>query len=623
MTRTIRLLVVATSLQLLGTSGCDSSSSTPAPAAPPPNAFANQIPSAAPPAAQAAPAVTPAAGATATGASPAQSAEQVLRAAADFYKGLKGFEARTTLLLNAVGAPNQNAPIETTLIAARPNLLAIRPSGAIPSHEVVCDGTKFYVSIPALQRYLESPAPPSFRELILSPTFQLVSPNGMANFGLQLMTDDPYATLMENVQSSAYAGTASIDGKQCDHLTFKQQQFDWDLWIDAGEQPLLRQTSVDLSKSLGPLAAQLGRGGPVKLNELYRDWKIDPTSTPTTFAFVPPQGATKVDNMFDLAGLGGAGGGAPQEPQSPLVGKAAASVELSMLDGTPFSLAADKGKNIVILDFWATWCGPCVREMPLVAQVAAEYKDKGVVVYAVNQREDAATIRQFLLREHLQVHVVLDSTGSVGNAYQVEGIPTLVVIDKEGIVQSVHVGFRPDITTQLKSELDTLLAGKRLAETAPTTAPAEPSSPLVGSPAAPITLDTLDGQPFTLAVQKGKGIVMLDFWATWCPPCVEEMPVLAELAAEYKEKGVALYAVNLQEDKDTVQQFLVEKKLDVQVLLDTQGTVASAYGVESIPMLVIVDNEGVVRHVHVGYNPNIRQQLQTELDALLAADTKQ
>ena len=73
------------------------------------------------------------------------------------------------------------------------------------------------------------------------------------------------------------------------------------------------------------------------------------------------------------------------------------------------TLAEHKSKNIVILDFWATWCGPCVRAMPITDKIAKQYASKGVVLYAVNQKEDAKTVRGFLSKHKLKLNVLLDS----------------------------------------------------------------------------------------------------------------------------------------------------------------------------------------------------------------------
>ena len=88
---------------------------------------------------------------------------------------------------------------------------------------------------------------------------------------------------------------------------------------------------------------------------------------------------------------------------------------------------------------------------------------------------------------------------------------------------------------------------------------------------------------------------MLDFWATWCGPCVQELPILTEVAESYKGKGVAFFAINLRETPEQIKKFQEEKKLKFTVALDTEGDTGTAYNANAIPMLVLVDKKGVVR----------------------------
>lgn len=147
----------------------------------------------------------------------------------------------------------------------------------------------------------------------------------------------------------------------------------------------------------------------------------------------------------------------------PLLAKPAPSFKLELLDGGEFDLSQQKDKNIVILDFWATWCGPCRRVMPIMEEVANEYKDKGVILIAVNLMESPKAIRSFLQRQGLHPTVALDKDGAVGNAYKTQFIPQTVIIGKYGIVQAVHIGNLPNLKQTLKKELNDLLAGKKLA----------------------------------------------------------------------------------------------------------------------------------------------------------------
>lgn len=152
----------------------------------------------------------------------------------------------------------------------------------------------------------------------------------------------------------------------------------------------------------------------------------------------------------------------PETPATALVGKPAPNFKLKLLDGGEFELAAHKDKNILLLDFWATWCGPCRAAMPVLVGLAQEYKDKGVLYYAVDLREKPEKVREYLNGAGLKISVPMDTDGDVGRLYEVSGIPTLVIVGKEGSVQVVQVGFSPNLKERLKEQLDQLVAGKKL-----------------------------------------------------------------------------------------------------------------------------------------------------------------
>lgn len=109
----------------------------------------------------------------------------------------------------------------------------------------------------------------------------------------------------------------------------------------------------------------------------------------------------------------------------------------------------------------------------------------------------------------------------------------------------------------------------------------------------------LDGTKTSFEEYKGKK-VLLNFWATWCGPCVGEMPAFQKLSEEYPEELVIL-AVNCSEDKDTVQKFIDNNSYTFPVVLDTDGAIQTMFGgVYSIPVTVIIDEEGCIVSSHVG-----------------------
>jgi len=126
----------------------------------------------------------------------------------------------------------------------------------------------------------------------------------------------------------------------------------------------------------------------------------------------------------------------------PAAGSDAPTVEIPLLDGGTLDLAALRGK-VVVLDFWATWCAPCVESMPVVRKVGEELAGKGVVTVAVNgddgdRREEL--VRHFLRRQKLEGLTVALDDGSAARAFEVTALPTLVVIGRDGKVATAHLG---------------------------------------------------------------------------------------------------------------------------------------------------------------------------------------
>lgn len=110
-------------------------------------------------------------------------------------------------------------------------------------------------------------------------------------------------------------------------------------------------------------------------------------------------------------------------------------------------------------------------------------------------------------------------------------------------------------------------------------------------PAKDFTLETLEGKKVSLKDYKGK-VVFLNFWATWCPPCKVEMPDMDSLYKKYKDKGLVMLAVNMQESAGTVKKFMKKNGYSFTVLMDTNGDVTELYNAIYIPITYIIDKEG-------------------------------
>ncbi len=163
------------------------------------------------------------------------------------------------------------------------------------------------------------------------------------------------------------------------------------------------------------------------------------------------------------------------------MGKPAPEFTLTVLDdaGKTRRLTKDDlAGKVVLIDFWATWCGPCLRELPEIAALAASYEKAGkpVVVVAVSEdrppqegtlRELVATTlteRKLELTRGPVAHVALDPEMALGQTFDIEALPTVFLLDAKGVVQAVHVGAAGDVREVLTRDIDTLLAGKSLVD---------------------------------------------------------------------------------------------------------------------------------------------------------------
>jgi thiol-disulfide isomerase/thioredoxin len=156
---------------------------------------------------------------------------------------------------------------------------------------------------------------------------------------------------------------------------------------------------------------------------------------------------------------GGASGRTPGT-ESALVGKPAPDFELELLGGEKFRVSACKGR-VVVLDFWATWCGPCIQAMPQVERVAQEFRDRGVQLVAVNLQEAPDRITAMLERHKLSPAVALDRNGAVAEKYGANAIPQTVIIDRDGNVARLFVGGGPHLGDQLRDALNAVLGGNK------------------------------------------------------------------------------------------------------------------------------------------------------------------
>lgn len=146
--------------------------------------------------------------------------------------------------------------------------------------------------------------------------------------------------------------------------------------------------------------------------------------------------------------LGGGSGVLRAEP--------APEFALPVLDGAELRLGKLRGQ-VVLLDFWASWCAPCARSLPAYAALQGEFGERGLRVLAVNLDEREADARAFLQRRPLALNILLDPAGGVAEQYQLKGMPTALLIDRRGQIRHRWVGYDASELPDLRVRIETLL----------------------------------------------------------------------------------------------------------------------------------------------------------------------
>jgi peroxiredoxin len=138
----------------------------------------------------------------------------------------------------------------------------------------------------------------------------------------------------------------------------------------------------------------------------------------------------------------------------------------------------------------------------------------------------------------------------------------------------------------------------------------------LSGPAHDFMLKSRDGGSVQLSSLKGN-VVMINFWATWCVPCRQEMPHLEAIYERYHDLGFELLAVNVEDNPEGARKWLQETPVTFPVLFDPKNEVSKLYKVDTMPSTVLVGRDGTMRFIHHGYKPGYENDYQTQVRALL------
>lgn len=353
---------------------------------------------------------------------PAQDAQDILRRAGEAYESMVEYRFDANVSIGMEGAVQQAMEVGMVIAAEEPDRVRIEMNGPKVSLVIITDGDSTWTYMPHLKQYMAAPGALNPGELGASVPDFLSEYSKIAD-GVQsarVLREESvqiegrsYPCYVIEVQYEPGSGIAQADS------TAKT------VWIAKEKHLVLRdETRAYLT--------QTPFGGPVHLNETraISSFTVGEPLASSLFVFTPPDDVSRV---------------APQEAEEEptMEGKPAYGFELERLDGGKMSLASLRGK-VVLVNFWATWCGPCRVEMPMLQKLYEEYRGQGLEVVAVSVGEPRTDVAPFIQTHGFTFPVLLDEDTATANAYLAGAIPMSLIIDRDGVVRHQFSGAAPE-----------------------------------------------------------------------------------------------------------------------------------------------------------------------------------
>jgi len=319
-------------------------------------------------------------------------------------------------------------------------------------------------------------------------------------------------------------------------------------------------------------------------------------------------------------------------PQGDVVGQKAPNFGIDTAERKNINNRTFAQSKATVMNFFAVNCGYCKKQIPRLETIRKEYESKGVRF--VNVQETMR--KQFTVDEGLAKmkelgwggELARDPKNALGPRFGARGFPTMAIIDSKGIIQAVNVGNIGDLETKVRSQLDTIIAGKNVARSAsskPRPPRRRPALDLVGTKAPAFALKTLDGQQVGSDDFSMHKATVLNFVAPNCGFCKRQVPNVEKVRSAYENKGVRFVNVVQKmgskdySDSETKNIFTKEGS-NLMLARDTGNKVGRQYKAVSFPTMVVVDSTGTIKHVNIGAKPNIESVLKEQLDGIMSGN---
>ena len=347
---------------------------------------------------------------------------------------------------------DQNVRSRYKIFVDKPNRFALQMTNGSSGGSVVSNGEQMFTHMPLREAYSVEDVYSS-KEAVHSALQLVAGSSGMPGISLVgfLTGDAPYSSIMDGVTAAEYVGEDKIKGKKCEHIRLTRGDDTWDLWLTTGKRPgvLLFESTVPEGE-IGFENYVLKKEDTLTARVHFESWKFDKKMRDKYFAYKTPRNTREVESFTNVVF-------AVQE--DPMVGEKAPSYSFALLEGGKANSKEHKGE-VVVLDFWATWCGWCVKAMPEIIEVTDDMEDRGVRLYAVNQNETDKQVKDFLKRKGFDCVVAMDPGAKIGQKFGVRGLPMTVIIGPDGVVHAVHRGYRTDLKDVLRKDIEDALNNK-------------------------------------------------------------------------------------------------------------------------------------------------------------------
>jgi len=397
----------------------------------------------------------------------------VLQKSMSKYASIKSYRD-TTIIETHMVSPGADYRFSVPLFFTfeRPNRLRLENTsgggfGGLPRFSLVSDGDSITTYLVGMNQYTRVKAP----SVITSSSLQGVTGGLIESMIDQaiLLSGDPLQKFLADAEGMKVIGIEKLGAVPVTVLEFMKPvsslpasqmvppgkantPISVRLWIGTSDLLIWKATyELDMSRFAEDMPkeqrAALG-AMKMEMTETHKKIEINPVLSDTTFSFVPPEGVQLVGQF-----------GPPQmktDEKSQLTGKPAPDFILKEIDGKETKLADFKGK-VLIVDFWATWCGPCRTEIPTFIVLQSQYASKGFSMIGISVDEQSEKAKTFAADNKMNYPILMADEKVKRDYGGISTIPTTFVIDKKGIIRDSHVGVPSDMMV-FQRKLEELLA---------------------------------------------------------------------------------------------------------------------------------------------------------------------